>query len=381
MRKLLIIFLVALVAMDASAQRRRRKVKEPTPEELAEQARKEKYEARLKVIERVTFIDSVLLKKQDVLGVLSLGSESGSVHPYSAFFGKQDRDTLDCALFRSQLGDRIIYAQPGRDAVMHLYASEMIEGKWTAQTRLSGLNDTIDHNYPFMMSDGVTLYYAAKDADGLGGYDILMTRWDADEQRFLKPENIGMPFNSEGNDYLYVVDEFNQLGWFVTDRGHAADTVCMYCFVPNEVRRIYNAYELGHDTLVALANINSIRETWTDVSVVNAAKERLATFKTQVRKNRKADFHFIVNDRLIYTSLSQFRNSESARLAGQWVARIKEKDELSTQLDAMRRQYSSADASTRATLKPKIKEMEQQYEQLVPVIRQLEKDIRVYEQR
>lgn len=383
MRKAFILLLVALVSLGASAQRRRR-VKTPpppTPEELAEQARNENYERKLQVIERVTFIDSVLLPKRELMGALSLGSENGSVHTFSDFFGHQERDTLDCTLFQTQLGDKIIYAQPGRDSVLHLYASEMIEGKWTAPTLLPGLKDTVDHNYPFMMADGVTLYYASKDEDGLGGYDIYMTRWDADEQRFLKPENIGMPFNSRGNDYLYVVDEFNQLGWFVTDRGHSPDTVCMYCFIPNEVRRIYNANELGRDTLVALADINSIRDTWTDVAAVNDAKDRLDAFSNHVKKTRKADFHFIVNDRIVYTTMTQFRHDESAKLAVQWLAKTKEKDSVAKQLDAMRRQYMSADAASKATLKPTLLSLEQQYEQLIPAIALLEKEIRSYEQR
>lgn len=383
MRKILILFLVALMSSGASAQRRRR-VKTPpppTPEELAEQVRKENYERKLQVIERVTFIDSMLLSKKEVINALSLGNENGSVHACSDFFGKSGQDTCDCSLFQTQLGDKIIYAQPGQDAVLNLYASEMIEGKWTPPVLLPGLKDSVDQNYPFMMSDGVTLYYASKDESGLGGYDIFMTRWDADEQRFLKPENIGMPFNSEANDYLYVVDEFNQLGWFVTDRGHSEDTVCIYCFIPNESRRIYNANELGRDTLVALANINSIKETWTDMSAVNAAMERLDTFKNHVKKTRKADFYFIVNDKIIYTTLSQFRHSESIKLAEQWIAKTKEKEDVSRQLETMRKQYMVSDAAVKAAMKPKLVSLELQYEQLIPVISLLEKEIRTYEQR
>lgn len=382
MRKVLILFLVALISVGASAQRRRRvRPHTPTPEELAEQARKEKYDRKLQVIERVTFIDSVLLSKKEVMNVLSLGSENGSVHSYSGFFNKQEKDTLDCALFQSQLGDKIIYARPGLDSLLHLYASEKLEGKWSAPTLLPGLKDTVDQNYPFMMSDGVTLYYASKDKEGLGGYDIYMTRWDADEQHFLKPENIGMPFNSEGNDYLYVIDEYNQLGWFATDRGHSADTVCLYCFIPNDVRRIYNANEIGRDTLVSFANINSIKDTWTDISAVDAAKDRLDSFRKHAKKTRKADFHFIVNDRIIYTTLSQFRHNESVKLAEQWLSKTKEKEDVSKQLEAKRKQYLLANATEKTALKQKLAVLEGQYEQLVPAIKLLEKEIRTYEQR
>ena len=40
-------------------------------------------------------------------------------------------------------------------------------------------------NYPFMTSDGETFFFAAKADDGLGGYDIFMTRYDPDEGKFF----------------------------------------------------------------------------------------------------------------------------------------------------------------------------------------------------
>ncbi len=392
MNRFLILLLITFLAFDVSAQRRRRKTPPPpTPEELAEQARKERYERSLNAIERVTFIDSVLLSKKELMDVLSLGKENGSVHSRNAFFAKQggnaeentqaEDDTLDCTLFQTQLRDKIVFTQQGTDSILHLYASEKIAGRWTDPVLLPGLRDTVDHNYPFMMSDGVTLYYAAKDPSGLGGYDILMTRWDADKATFLKPSGIGMPFNSEGNDYLYVVDEFNQLGWFVTDRGLPADTVCLYCFIPNEARRIYNANELGRDTLVSLAAIHSIRDTWTDETAVKEALGRLKPLRSTARTIRKADFRFVVNDLIVYTDLSQFRQAESKKLAAQWVSRTKELEKVSQQLDTLRKQYSAADATTRTKLKSQLLSLEQQYETLIPAIARLEKEMRLYEQR
>ncbi len=382
MNRILIILLLLCVALGASAQRRRR-VKEPpppTPEELAEIARQEKYDRYLQAIERVTFIDSMLLGKSELLEALSLGSENGSVHSCAEFFSRPGRDTLDCTLFQNQLKDKIVYAQLGSDTLLHLYGSEMISDTWTSPVPLAGLADTVDQNYPFMLSDGVTLYYAAKDPEGLGGYDIMMTRWDADAQTYLRPTNIGMPFNSEGNDYLYVMDEYNQLGWFATDRGYTGDTVCLYCFIPNETRRIYNPSEMGRDTLVAFASIRNIRDTWTDVAVVKDAKDRLEAFRTYVKKTRKVDFHFVVNDNIIYTQLSQFKHTESLKLAPQWLARTKERDKVTRQLDDLRLQYLSASDAGRSNLKPQILQLEQQYEQLLSAITLLEKEIRVFEQ-
>lgn len=383
MKKTIIFTLLILLALGASAQRKRR-VKTPpppTPEELAEMARQENYERKLQVTERVTFIDSMLLKKEEVMDMLYLGNENGSVASYAKFFNVKEKDTLDCTLFRSQLGDKIIYAQPDTAAVLHLYASEMIGQKWCEPVLLPGLEDTVSHNYPFMLADGTTLYYASKSEEGLGGYDIYMTRWDSDTQRFFKPENIGMPFNSAANDYLYLVDEFNQLGWFVTDRGQGGDTVCVYCFIPNETRRIYDTSTMGRDTLVALANINSIRDTWTDQERVKDALNRLDILRTKSKKSAQSQFHFIVNERITYTNLSQFRNEESRKLANKWLKLVDERNKASEQLEELRKQYSVSRPEKKAELAASILALEQKYEKLIADVRSMEKEIRIFEQR
>lgn len=383
MKKTIIFTLLILLALGASAQRKRR-VKTPpppTPEELAEMARQENYERKLQVTERVTFIDSMLLKKEEVMDMLYLGNENGSVASYAKFFNVKEKDTLDCTLFRSQLGDKIIYAQPDTAAVLHLYASEMIGQKWCEPVLLPGLEDTVSHNYPFMLADGTTLYYASKSEEGLGGYDIYMTRWDSDTQRFFKPENIGMPFNSAANDYLYLVDEFNQLGWFVTDRGQGGDTVCVYCFIPNETRRIYDTSTMGRDTLVALANINSIRDTWTDQERVKDAQNRLDILRTKSKKSAQSQFHFIVNDRITYTNLLQFRNEESRKLANKWLKLVDERNKASEQLEELRKQYSVSRPEKKAELAASILALEQKYEKLIADVRSMEKEIRIFEQR
>ena len=383
MKKTIIFTLLILLALGASAQRRRKAKTPPppTPEELAEMARQEKYDRKLMMTERVTFIDSILLKKEEVMDMLYLGNENGSVDSYANFFNVKEKDTLDCTLFRSQLGDKIIYAQPDTSAVLHLYASEMIGQKWCEPVMLPGLEDTVSHNYPFMLADGTTLYYASKSEEGLGGYDIYMTRWDSDDQRFLKPENIGMPFNSTANDYLYLVDEFNQLGWFVTDRGQGGDTVCVYCFIPNETRRIYDTSTIGRDTLVALANINSIRDTWTDQERVNDALNRLDMVRNKSKKSVKSQFHFVVNDRITYTNLSQFRHDESRKLAEEWLKLVDERNKASEQLDKLRMDYSLANDEKKAELATTLLSLEQKYEKLIADVHSLEKEIRIFEQR
>lgn len=397
MKKTLIFTLLILLALGASAQRRRKEKTPPppTPEELAEMTRKEKYDRKLQAIERVTFIDSVILPKSQLFDIISLGGENGSVHLCNNFFAenknitKSEYDALrdmkaagDCSLFRSQLGDKIIFTTPiDTFATLRMFASERYGDTWSKPVLLNGLTDSASVNYPYMLSDGVTLYFASKDEEGLGEYDIYMTRWDEDSKSFYKPENIGMPFNSESNDYLYVIDEFNQLGWFASDRGLGTDSVCLYTFIPTDSRRIYNAQEYEYELLVGLANIKSIRDTWTDKNEVSKALARLESVKKTAKRCSSKDFEFIINDNIVYTNVSQFIHKNSLPLVEKWIEMKSSLENLIDRLNTLRLKYMKSSSEVKTELSTDITKLEANYENLLQEFHNIEKEIRNFEQR
>ncbi len=83
--------------------------------------------------------------------------------------------------------------------------------------------------YPVLADDGETLYFAADSENSIGGLDIFMSR-RTENGTFTRPQNMGMPFNSPYNDFLYVEDHESGLGWWVTDRNQDAGKVTVYLF-------------------------------------------------------------------------------------------------------------------------------------------------------
>ena len=66
------------------------------------------------------------------------------------------------------------------------------------------INTEFDEKTPFIHSDNKTLYFASNGHGGLGGFDIFVSRLD-EMFRFSKPQNIGFPINTEGDEVAYVV--------------------------------------------------------------------------------------------------------------------------------------------------------------------------------
>ncbi len=344
-------------------------------EALLEIARKNKL--MLAATEVVTFVDSIALPKDKVLKALKLSEESGTIDSYSNYFNLPDSN--NCTVFVNQLQNRILYAAPNQNNRIRIYEKELIGTEWKAPEQLQGLvnNESEDVSYPFLMNDGITLYFAAQREEGLGGFDIYMTRYDVDNHSYLSAENVGMPFNSPANDYLMIIDEYNELGYFVTDRNQPADSVCLYTFIPNATRRIYQDQMLDDETLRNRARISSIAETWTDKTIVTAAKDRLNSIRNATAaKKQQRDFEFIVNDARTYYTLSDFRKPEAAAKAKIWVDICNTYNQQIAELESLRMKYAAANKQAKEQMAPQIRIIEKNAEKAYDEMKALEKEIR-----
>ncbi len=354
------------------------KKRQPTDQEEALMDVVERMQLKMSATEEVVFIDSVTLDKRDFLNAFKIGEECGSIGKTADTF--QIKDAFNCTLFCNELGNQSVFAMPVKNGRTRLFGSNLIGGEWNKPVALQGLNEEDSlQNYPFMMNDGVTLYYAAvNEEEGLGNYDIYMTRYDADEKTFLAPENIGMPFNSPANDYMYVVDEMNNLGWFASDRCQPEGKVCIYTFIPNQTRRIYNEERLDTGQLVRLARIASIKETWKGHEAeVQKATEWLRSIRTASVKNTPAhEFCFVVNDDTNYYSLGDFKSEYGKENAKWWVENTKDLNSALSQLESLRSKYADAKDTEKQEMIGQIRILEDNAQQLTKSVKELEKNIR-----
>lgn len=327
--------------------------------------------------EDVVFVDSIVVDRQKILDVYRIDSEAGKIGYLNNLIstGKKAGNTIEEIAYMPQLLDKVYYSS-AKDSSTYLFTRDKIDDQWSAAKQLSGLEEFGSAQAtPYMLTDGSTLYFAAKGEESLGGYDIYMSRYSQDQGEFLKPENIGMPFNSPANDYLYVIDETNNLGWFASDRRQPEGKVCVYVFIPNNTRK---AYDSETDNLESLAMLNSIKAT--QAGHDNDVKDALARLKNvyseQKSANKAGDFTFVVNDSKTYTSLNDFKNAEAKKYAAQWQEAMKMYSTQKALLDKERDAYSIANKNGKNNLTSKILTEEQNLQKLSQDIRKLEKIIR-----
>lgn len=317
----------------------------------------------LKGTEQVQFVDSMVVDKKTFLNSYSISQESGLVTTYASYFNQPDSQSG--ILYQTELGNKIWFGKQVGGHSMQLFTSDRIDGKWSEAQQLSGLEEPEGMNYPYVLADGITLYYAAKGDNSLGGYDIFVTRLNSETNQYLKPENIGMPFNSPANDYMYVVDEFNNLGWFATDRNQSEGKVCIYLFIPNESRVTYDFENTPLPTIIAAAKLSSISRSQTDKNAIREAKQRLAfQLNTPRSQEKKADFTFVIDDLSVYHQLSDFRKAKAKSLFQSLQQARSEQVRLSQYLQKKRDEYAKGGSAKQLALKSEILDAEKKLEQM-----------------
>lgn len=352
------------------------KKKQPVAEESLLLNTARKGAGMLAATQNICIIDSVVLAKDDFLKGIKLNKESGTITPYNEFFNTTTQP--ESYVFTNGLGNKCYYSQRDSSGHLSIYTSDKLAGKWSDPDKVKGLEDINDDiNYPFMMADGTTLYFSAKGPESIGGYDIFVTRYDAENTKFLKPENIGMPFNSPANDYMYAENDIDSIGWFVSDRNQKAGNVCVYIFIPSETRKIYDSKVYSETEIKRFARIESIKNTWINIADRNAYLEKYNQLVAadNKRKNKSA-FEFVINDNITYHNISDFKSHTGKELFISLQDMQKKYAQQEKDLDDMRDKYHSSDDAIKKNMRAKILEAENDIEKLNKNIKALEKSIR-----
>lgn len=378
-KNILLAALLVILPSSVDAQKKKSatkaKVKQKTT--VVDNELEQRLESMRGFTQKVMFIDSVVVSKSKLLSSLNIPDEAGSIQAYNKFFNTTDQP--NSIVYLNQLRNKCVFSK-FTDGGWDLYCKEMIGEKWSNAVPLKGLDilgDDVDINWPFLLSDGTTLYFAAKGVESIGGFDIFMTRYDETTQSYLKPENIGMPFNSIDNDYFFIVDEYDGIGWFATDRNQPEGKVCIYYFIYNDVRENYVVDEYTPEQLRQLSEIHSISQTWTSNQARLSALEQLtAVYKRKFTQKKKNDFEFVINDELTYTTLTDFRSSEAAEMYVDLNELLRKKNKLDSSMERARIAYPTARQAQREQYKQQLLAAEKQSEKYETDIKNLSKKIR-----
>ncbi|HBS87387.1 MAG: hypothetical protein A2W91_13890 [Bacteroidetes bacterium GWF2_38_335] len=87
-------------------------------------------------------------------------------------------------------------------------------GEWSlAQNMGETINTPFDEEGPFIHPDGQTLYFSSKGHNSMGGYDLFFCQLQPDGT-WSKPQNLGYPINTTGDDVFYVLSNDGKRAYY-----------------------------------------------------------------------------------------------------------------------------------------------------------------------
>lgn len=348
---------MALCTLGVSAQRKGKapKVVQPVVPVNA------RYESMLPSTQEVVFFDSIVVDKSALISSIPMDGDMGSL--------------TDSITFSDSRGLHAFFAKPGET---RLFMANCIDGRWTDERPVECPIELNDIHFPYMMPDGETLYFSARTDEGVGKLDLYVTRYDSETCSLMEPDNIGLPFSSEANDYLYVISERDKLGYFATDRRQPEGKVCIYFFEPNTQRQTYDPSKVSDAQLRRLADLRSIAASAGTKSQRDACRTRLSAFRgrLQGQGSEVEDFRFVVSNDRVYTSWNDFRNPEARDFFVTLRTTQNQLRQLMADTQLLRLQYSDASGDGRRRLAASIKSNEAQQLRLSQDVAELEKKIR-----
>ena len=340
------------------------KAKKQIPDSIGKAiARARRAKLMLQYVERVQIIDSLIVDADSFFKYFKMSPESGRIGTNETLGIDIPENTIG---YIPQRGDNVFFGYPLEGKGYELCTkNKLIEGKWSDIIPLpNGVNTEQDEAYPFFLNDGVTLYFASNGEGSIGGYDIFITRLNLENNTYLKPENVGMPFNSIYNDYMMAIDEMLNIGWFISDREQIPGNVTIYLFIPNESKQTYNIDEIKTD-IKSLALIRSIRESWPENADYTDLLQQLDNIK-EPKKETRPDFIFAICNGIHYTKLDQFVNLEARNLYVKSKELRKNIIQIETKLSELRSQYTKSKGTTLKRLSSEIQNLESQLLTLYP---------------
>ncbi|MDE5555238.1 MAG: hypothetical protein K2J10_08670, partial [Muribaculaceae bacterium] len=286
-------------------------------------------------VEKIEIIDSITVDQFDFFTHYRLSPEAGRI------LLPEDVDVkARTMVYVPQNKSEMIWAESDSTGFSILMAASILDdGTLDSPAPLKGeFSEGGDADYPFLMPDGMTLYFAATGESSLGGYDIFMTRRSDDG--FLQPQNIGMPYNSPYNDYMLAIDESTGAGWFASDRSQIPGKVTIYVFVPSQTRVNYSPDD---PKLLERARINSITDTQTADAA--AMRKRIATIEegATLRNRNARPFVLSMGNGKVYTSLDDFKNPQARREMSSLLKEEKQIEAQSDRLDQLRQRYAKGE--------------------------------------
>ena len=138
-------------------------------------------------------------------------------------------DNLSRAVYVPDGSRDIYYSAKDEEGIRNIYATHLADSLWSVPALINEqLTSSSDEIYPMLSPEGQSLYFASKGLYGMGGYDLYVSQWNKETGDWDVPVNMGFPYSSPYDDFLFVNTEDGKYSIFASNRECGRDSVTIY---------------------------------------------------------------------------------------------------------------------------------------------------------
>lgn len=125
--------------------------------------------------------------------------------------------------------ESIYWSAKDQDGIRNIYRTEYQDSIWSVPELINEQTTTSsDEIYPMLSPDGKQLFFASKGLYGMGGYDLYVSTWDESLKDWGVPVNMGFPYSSPYDDFLFINTDDGKYSMFASNRACSTDSVDVY---------------------------------------------------------------------------------------------------------------------------------------------------------
>lgn len=125
--------------------------------------------------------------------------------------------------------EHLYFSAPDASGIYNIYHTENQDTAWSVPSLVNEEMTTAhDEIFPVLSEDGKSLYFASAGLYGMGGYDLYVSHWNERTRDWDTPMNLGFPYSSPYDDFLYFNSEDGRYTIFASNRDCSRDSVIVY---------------------------------------------------------------------------------------------------------------------------------------------------------
>jgi hypothetical protein len=123
----------------------------------------------------------------------------------------------------------LYYSAADAEGIHNIYRTHLQDTVWAVPELINEtLTSSSDEIFPMLSPDGNSLYFSSKGLYGMGGYDLYVSRWNRETHDWETPVNLGFPYSSPADDFLFMNTPDGKYSLFASNRECARDSVWLY---------------------------------------------------------------------------------------------------------------------------------------------------------